>query len=69
MAEQDDELWDTGRVAAYLGVQPVTVSAYLHRQQMPAPDYRFGQSPVWKASKIKAWHESRPGRRSEPDRP
>ena len=72
-AVAEDELWDVAAVAAYLGVKRNTVTSYLARRQMPEPDYRFGQSPVWRASKIKAWHGGRPirgnGPRSEPDRP
>jgi predicted DNA-binding transcriptional regulator AlpA len=68
----EDELWDVAAVAAYLGVKRNTVTSYLARRQMPEPDFRFGQSPVWRADKIKTWHEGRPGRggrRSEADAP
>lgn len=49
------EQWSVADVAAYLGVKPRTVTAYLARQQMPAPDGRVGRSPWWWASTIKGW--------------
>lgn len=49
-----DRWWDTNRVAEYLGVAPRTVSAYLSRGQMPAPDGRGGpqSGPLWRPATI-----------------
>lgn len=49
------EQWTVAEVAAYLGVQPSTATAYLARQQMPAPDGRMGRTPWWYANTIRAW--------------
>lgn len=60
VADDDDEWMSTEDVAAYLGIKPNSVSAYLTREQIPAPTY-FGGSPMWRRTTIEAWRE--PGRR------
>ncbi|WP_075324344.1 MULTISPECIES: helix-turn-helix domain-containing protein [unclassified Pseudonocardia] len=60
--DPDAEWWTSTDVAAYLGVQLKTVSAYRHRKQMPEPDNRIGQSWIWKPARIIEWHNE-PGRR------
>lgn len=47
-------------VADRLKVKPATVRRYLHRKDMPPPDERVGQSPLWKEETIDRWIEARP---------
>ena len=57
-SRQDDMTrtqWSVADVAAYLGVKPTTVTAYLARGQMPPADGYVGRSPWWKPETIKAW--------------
>lgn len=55
-----EELWTTADVARYLGVKPGTVSAYRHRQQMPAPLYTLGErTHLWDPATIREWHAGR----------
>lgn len=51
----DAEWWTTSDVAAYLGVQIGTVSAYRSRGQMPAPTRTLGRTHLWRPLEIKAW--------------
>lgn len=50
-----DRQWSVTDVAAYLGVKPRTVTAYLARNQMPAPDGRLGRTPWWWETTIRSW--------------
>ena len=50
-----DRQWSVTDVAAHLGVKPKTVTAYLAREQMPAPDGRLGRTPWWWESTIRSW--------------
>ncbi len=52
------EWWSRDEVANYLGVKPDTLSAYVHRDQMPEPTY-FGRSPMWRRDVIERWTEGR----------
>ena len=47
--------WSVAEVAAYLGVKPGTITAYLARGQMPQPDGRVGRTPWWRPETIRAW--------------
>lgn len=56
------ERWDTRQVAEHLGVGIKTVTSYVARGQMPAPDGRGGRrrdSPWWWSTTITGWQ--RPG--------
>lgn len=64
-----DYLMDTAAVAARLGVSRSTISTYLARGRMPAPDNRYGGSPVWCPSTIELWIEQRPGQGAGGGRP
>jgi hypothetical protein len=55
-----EELWTTDDVARFLGVESVTVRAYLARGKMPAPDQKYGVTNLWKPTTIKKWAKSRP---------
>lgn len=61
MRSEGSRLWDTTAVAERLGVKPETVSSYLARGMMPAPDGRYGRAPVWREDTVEAWIASRPG--------
>jgi hypothetical protein len=50
------------RVAEIAGLTVRSVSSYLARGDMPEPDYRVGNSPLWKNDTIEGWLESRPGK-------
>lgn len=49
------DVWGVQDVAKHLGVAPSTVSSYLARAQMPAPDFRVLGRPGWWPDTIKAW--------------
>jgi predicted DNA-binding transcriptional regulator AlpA len=53
------EWWTTSEVAAYLGLNVATVSAYRARGQMPKPDMTLGRTHVWHPGTIITWHEGR----------
>jgi hypothetical protein len=55
MPDPDAQWWTTSDVAAYLGVRVATVATYRAREQMPAPDDRFGRTWVWAPARIIAW--------------
>jgi Helix-turn-helix domain len=57
------EWWTTSDVAAYLGVKIGTVSSWRGREQMPAPDNKYGRTWVWRPATIIAWTGGRPGSR------
>ena len=54
-------------VAELAGTKEKTISAYLARHQMPAPDGRIGRTPYWKRKTIEAWLVTRASG-SEPSR-
>ncbi|MEU0493460.1 helix-turn-helix domain-containing protein [Nocardiopsis sp. NPDC006139] len=46
-------------VAERIGVSPKTVRQYQWRGDMPPPDERVGQSPLWKETTIEQWEKDR----------
>lgn len=46
-------------IAERLKVKPATVRRYLHKKDLPEPDTRAGQSPLWKEATIEAWEKDR----------
>jgi hypothetical protein len=56
-----DAMWDMAAVADALSVSVQTVSTYLSRQQMPAPQARAGRSPLWSSEIIWRWQVCRSG--------
>jgi excisionase family DNA binding protein len=50
----------TRDIAAYLGVKPSTVTAYLARGQFPTPDAVIGATKLWNRSTVEAWAARRP---------
>ena len=52
--------WTTSDVAAFLGIAPSTIRAYVARGQMPAADRRIGREPVWRPATIRQWQSQRP---------
>lgn len=52
-------------VAFIWGIKPRSVSGYLSRGQMPAPDGRTGRTPWWHESTITGW--TRPGKGTRTD--
>lgn len=46
-------------VADRLKVKPATVRRYLHKKDLPKPDSRVGQSPLWREETILAWEKER----------
>lgn len=64
---RDQEQWGVSQVADTLGVQPRTVSGYLARKQMPAPDGYLGRSPWWTPATIDTWAASRAGQGARTD--
>jgi hypothetical protein len=63
------EILDRAAVAARLGIDPDSVTRYVHRKQMPAPDGRAGQSPWWYETTIAEWEPTRPGQGAGGGRP
>ncbi|RBJ09797.1 hypothetical protein DRA43_03995 [Micromonospora provocatoris] len=58
--ELPDDWWTAAECAAYLGIARGTWTAYVAREQAPAPDRMFGRSPAWRPKTVKAWAQSRP---------
>ena len=54
-----DPFLTVGDIAQQLGVVPATVRAYASRAQMPPPDMRYGNKPLWKTSTITTWRRLR----------
>jgi excisionase family DNA binding protein len=50
----------TRDIAAYLGVKPSTVTAYVSRGQFPAEDAVIGSTRLWKRETVQAWAARRP---------
>jgi hypothetical protein len=74
--------WGLRDIAEYLGVQYSSARTYHGRAEinrrrgtvrpgdMPAPDRRYGNSPVWEIEKIILWNKtSRPGKGAFGGRP
>ncbi len=62
MSAQPDptsEWWTTSDVAAYLGINVATVSAYRTRGQMPQPDMTVGRTHMWHPERIISWNKAR----------
>lgn len=53
------EWWTTSDVAAYLGLNVATVSAYRARGQMPPPDMTVGRTHMWRPERIVSWARTR----------
>lgn len=51
-------LYGVKEIAQALGVRPDTVSQWLARGKLPAPDQRLSAGPVWLAATIEPWIES-----------
>ena len=50
----------TRDIAAYLGVKPSTVTAYVARGQFIQPAATVGATKLWKRSDVEAWAAQRP---------
>jgi excisionase family DNA binding protein len=55
----------TRDIAAYLGIKPSTVTAYIARGQFPGPDAVIGATKLWKRETVYAWAARRP-RKGQP---
>lgn len=44
-------------VAEHTGVKYGTLTGYLSRGQMPAPDEQYGRTPLWKVTTIRKWRK------------
>ena len=58
------ELWHSDDCADHCGVTVSTWRSYSrsgNKLDVPAPVAHFGQSPLWIADEVKAWHAARPG--------
>lgn len=55
MGRKGERLLTVTEVAAAVGVDPRTISAYKTREQMPAPDKQYGRTPLWRESTIRKW--------------
>lgn len=54
-------LWGVADIARVCEVTPSTVTAYLSRGLLPAPQTRIGGRPAWSVPIILTWLRSRPG--------
>jgi predicted DNA-binding transcriptional regulator AlpA len=52
--------WTTKEVAQFLGIEEVTVRAYVTRHKMPQPDAYVGSTKLWQQQTIKEWARNRP---------
>jgi predicted DNA-binding transcriptional regulator AlpA len=55
--------WTTKEVAQFLGIEEVTVRAYVTRHKMPQPDAYVGATKLWRQETIKQWAARRPRKR------
>jgi predicted DNA-binding transcriptional regulator AlpA len=60
--ELPTDWWTAADCAAFLGITRGTWTAYVAREQAPAPERMFGRSPVWRPATIKTWAAARPRR-------
>lgn len=58
----DTYLMTINKVSAYVGLPKRTISIYHGRGNMPKPDLRLGQTPLWFRDTIDTWEETRPKR-------
>ena len=58
----------TRDIAAYLGVKPSTVTAYVARGQPPA-DAVVGSTKLWRRATVQSWAAQRPRKGSSPTPP
>jgi hypothetical protein len=56
-----DALLDIDAVAELAVVSRQTISTYLARAQMPAPQVRVANSPLWSLPVVTHWLSHRPG--------
>ncbi|MFC7331400.1 helix-turn-helix transcriptional regulator [Marinactinospora rubrisoli] len=56
-----DNLLTSKDIAGLIGVKLETVHRYRVRGDLPEPDGRMGNSPVWRKETIDAWIASRRG--------
>ena len=56
----------TRDIAAYLGVKPSTVTAYVARGQFPPADAVIGATKLWERSTVQAWATRRPRKGTRP---
>ena len=78
---QRDQLLDLSGIAALLGLALSTVRNYhqiserrrregtIRPGDFPEPAQRFGRSPAWELSVIRAWQDARPGQGAGGGRP
>src|SRR4029453_2030150 len=50
----------TRDIAAYLGVKPSTVTAYVARGQFPPADAVVGATKLWRRATVQSWAAQRP---------
>ena len=60
---------DRAALAARLGIHPDSITRYLARRWVPAPDGHAGRSPWWYKATIDAWEPTRPGQGAGGGRP
>ena len=53
-----EKLLTVADIAEALKIEPVTVRSYASRGQMPAPDVRYGSTPLWKPETLAKWRPS-----------
>jgi hypothetical protein len=53
---------DRDSLAARLGIDPGSVTRYVHRGDGPEPDGHIGSSPWWYEKTVSEWLANRPGR-------
>lgn len=53
------DILDLKGASALTGVKASTLSIYHRRGDMPAPDVRKGQAPLWHRETIEAWDATR----------
>lgn len=56
------ELWTTQNAAEHCGITPATWRNYAANGRTPnSVALILGQTPLWDAEEVKAWHANRPG--------
>jgi predicted DNA-binding transcriptional regulator AlpA len=60
MTEPSGEILGMGELARRLGISKNLVAQWMRRAKLPEPDWRLEMGPVWRASTIDAWEQTKP---------
>lgn len=64
-----DRLLDGAAVAALVGIERTTWTAYVSRGTAPKPVAKYADTPVWTSGQVTQWLRARPGQGTGGGRP